>query len=66
MINKWMKCSVYVAASTHGFIAKPEGGIEWLLRSEYDDAGKLAGEDFIEQSNTKADHSAKVIVSLLM
>ena len=36
-----MKCSVYIATSTDGFIAKPDGDIEWLLRSEYDDAGKI-------------------------
>ena len=36
-----MKCSVYIATSADGFIAKPDGDIEWLLRSEYDDAGKI-------------------------
>lgn len=36
-----MKCSVYIATSADGFIAKQDGGIEWLLRSEYDDAGKI-------------------------
>ena len=25
-----MKCSVYIAASTDGFIATPDGGVEWL------------------------------------
>lgn len=36
-----MKCSVYIAASTDGFIAKSDGDIEWLMRSEYEDAGKI-------------------------
>lgn len=36
-----MKCSVYIATSTDGFIAKPDGDIEWLLRSEYSDAAKV-------------------------
>ncbi|HLR31503.1 MAG TPA: dihydrofolate reductase family protein [Fodinibius sp.] len=36
-----MKCSVYIATSMDGFIAKSDGDIEWLLRSEYDDAGNL-------------------------
>jgi dihydrofolate reductase len=36
-----MKCSVYIATSADGFIAKPDGDIEWLLRSEYDDAAKI-------------------------
>jgi len=36
-----MKCSVYIATSTDGFIAKSDGDIEWLLRPEYDDAGKI-------------------------
>ncbi len=31
-----MKCSIYIATSADGFIAKPDGGIDWLLRSEYD------------------------------
>jgi dihydrofolate reductase len=36
-----MKCSVYIATSADGFIAKPDGDIEWLLRSEYEDAATL-------------------------
>ncbi|MEX2601803.1 MAG: dihydrofolate reductase family protein [Balneolaceae bacterium] len=36
-----MKCSVYIATSVDGFIAKPDGDIEWLHRSEYGDAAKL-------------------------
>lgn len=44
-----MKCSVYIATSADGFIAKPDGDIEWLLRSEYSDAGRigLLYDDFI-------------------
>ena len=30
-----IKCSVYIAASVDGFIAKPNGDIEWLHRPEY-------------------------------
>lgn len=36
-----MKCSVYIATSADGFIAKPDGDIEWLLRSEYEDAASV-------------------------
>ncbi|MFY0684888.1 MAG: dihydrofolate reductase [Balneola sp.] len=36
-----MKCSVYIATSTDGFIAKPDGDIEWLLQPEYEDASRL-------------------------
>lgn len=36
-----MKCSVYIATSADGFIAKPDGDIEWLLREEYEDAAKI-------------------------
>lgn len=36
-----MKCSVYIATSADGFIAKPDGDIEWLLRPEYADAAKV-------------------------
>ncbi len=30
-----IKCSVYIAASIDGYIAKPGGDIEWLERPEY-------------------------------
>jgi dihydrofolate reductase len=33
-----MKCSVYIATSTDGFIAKPDGDIDWLHQPEYGDA----------------------------
>jgi dihydrofolate reductase len=36
-----MKCSVYIATSADGFIAKPDGDVEWLMRPEFEDAGKL-------------------------
>lgn len=44
-----MKCSVYIATSTDGFIATPDGGIDWLIRPEYEDAGNigLVYNDFI-------------------
>jgi dihydrofolate reductase len=44
-----IKCSVYIAASVDGFIAKPDGDISWLQRPEYS-AAKMKGvryEDFI-------------------
>ena len=41
MFSSDMKCSVYIATSADGFIAKPDGGIDWLLQPEYEDAGKL-------------------------
>lgn len=31
-----MKCSVYIAASVDGFIARPDGDIAWLHLPEYD------------------------------
>lgn len=30
-----IKCSVYIAASVDGFIAKPGGDLDWLLRPEF-------------------------------
>ncbi|KAB0570026.1 dihydrofolate reductase [Pseudomonas palleroniana] len=33
-----IKCSVFIAASIDGFIARPDGDIEWLLRPEYERA----------------------------
>lgn len=30
-----VKCSVYIAASVDGFIARSDGGIDWLHRPEY-------------------------------
>ena len=43
------KCSVYIAASVDGFIAKPGGDIEWLDRPEYaaEDMNGLRYEQFI-------------------
>jgi dihydrofolate reductase len=44
-----IKCSVYIATSVDGFIAKPNGDIEWLHRSEYSGAvlEGLCYDDFI-------------------
>lgn len=44
-----IKCSVYIAASVDGYIAKPGGDIDWLLRPEYGTAEMkgLRYEDFI-------------------
>ena len=33
-----MRCSVFIAASIDGFIARPNGDIEWLHRPEYETA----------------------------
>ncbi|WP_226476308.1 hypothetical protein [Pseudomonas sp. MWU16-30323] len=33
-----IKCSVFIAASVDGFIARPDGDIEWLHRPEYEGA----------------------------
>jgi len=35
------KCSVYVATSIDGFIARPDGDIEWLHRPEYAASGQV-------------------------
>lgn len=44
-----IKCSVYIATSVDGFIAKPNGDIEWLQRPEYSGAALegLSYDDFI-------------------
>lgn len=31
-----VRCSVFIATSVDGFIAKPDGDVEWLHRPEYD------------------------------
>src|SRR5690625_1935116 len=36
-----MKCSVYIATSADGFIARPDGDIGWLLKPEYEEAAQL-------------------------
>jgi dihydrofolate reductase len=33
-----IKCSVFIAASVDGFIARPDGDIEWLHKPEYETA----------------------------
>ncbi|MEM6430300.1 MAG: dihydrofolate reductase family protein [Deinococcota bacterium] len=35
------KCSVYIATSLDGFIARPDGDIEWLHRPEYSESEGL-------------------------
>ncbi len=44
-----IKCSVYIATSVDGFIAKPGGDINWLQRPEYATSGMkgLTYDDFI-------------------
>ncbi|MGD9897892.1 MAG: dihydrofolate reductase family protein [Calditrichaceae bacterium] len=40
-----VKCSVYIATSIDGYIAKPDGGIEWLDNPEYSGV-ELKGLDY--------------------
>lgn len=49
-----IKCSVYIATSVDGFIAKPDGDIEWLHRPEYSGAvlEGLSYVDFISTVDT--------------
>lgn len=49
-----VKCSVYIATSVDGFIAKPDGDIEWLHRPEYAFSGQggLSYEDFMATVDT--------------
>lgn len=44
-----VKCSVYIAASVDGFIARPDGDVDWLHRPEYEapEAGDYGYEAFI-------------------
>jgi dihydrofolate reductase len=37
-----IRCSVYIAASVDGFIARPDGDIEWFHKSEYASPDKLS------------------------
>ena len=45
-----IKCSVYIATSLDGFIARPDGDIDWLHRPAYaaSDGGDLGYGDFIK------------------
>lgn len=49
-----IKCSVYIAASVDGFIARPDGDIEWLHKPEYSQStfDGLGYEDFITTVDT--------------
>lgn len=49
-----VKCSVYIATSVDGFIARTDGDIEWLLRPEYStaDLKGLSYEEFISTVDT--------------
>lgn len=49
-----IKCSVYIATSVDGFIAKPGGDIAWLLRPEYatSEMKGLSYDDFISTIDT--------------
>jgi len=46
-----IQCSVYIAASVDGFIATPDGGVEWLDWPEYS-AAPLRGLSFAEFTAT--------------
>jgi dihydrofolate reductase len=45
-----VKCSVYIATSLDGFIARPDGDVEWLNNPEYvpDDGSDYGFKAFIE------------------
>ena len=45
-----IKCSVYIATSLDGFIARPDGDIDWLHRPEYvaSDGDDLGYSDFVK------------------
>ena len=49
-----IKCSVYIAASVDGFIARPDGDVDWLHRPEYaaPDAGDYGYAEFIASVDT--------------
>ncbi|MBP1466640.1 dihydrofolate reductase [Candidatus Chloroploca sp. M-50] len=49
-----VKCSVYIATSVDGFIARPDGSIDWLQRPEYatTELQGLRYEDFIATVDT--------------
>ena len=46
-----VKCSVYIATSVDGYIAKPDGDIEWLHDPKYSEA-KLNGLDYDDYIST--------------
>ncbi len=49
-----INCSVYIAASFDGFIARPDGDIEWLHNPEYESPDKfgLSYDEFIATVDT--------------
>jgi dihydrofolate reductase len=49
-----IKCSVYIAVSVDGFIARPDGDIEWLHKPEYSPSAfdGLGYDDFISTVDT--------------
>lgn len=47
-----IKCSVYIAASIDGFIAKPDGDIEWLDRFSTSELNGLSFNDFMSTVDT--------------
>ena len=46
-----VKCSVYIAASVDGFIAKPDGDVEWLHSPEYSEK-KIEGLSYYDFIST--------------
>jgi dihydrofolate reductase len=54
MTEPLIKCSVYIAASVDGFIARPDGDIEWLHNPAYESNEKLGltYEEFISTVDT--------------
>jgi len=57
-----IKCSVYCGASLDGFIAKPDGDIEWLHRPEYatTESTGLTYEKFISTARWYVEALCKV------
>lgn len=51
MPHSTVRCSVYIAASVDGFIARPDGDIAWLHRPEYA-VGELQGLTYEEFTST--------------
>ncbi len=62
-----MLCSVYIASSVDGFIARPDGDVEWLHRPEYTAVpfNGLQYEEFIASVDTlvMGRHSFEKVVS---
>lgn len=47
-LNSPMKCSVYIATSTDGFIATHDGGVDWLHTAGNSDATVFSNDFILE------------------